>query len=47
MVSDFDSCACIEDRGMTESDRKYYQEKFRKILREIDEALFPEVYKKE
>ena len=39
MISDFDSAACIEDGGMSRSERESYQEKLRKILSEIDEGI--------
>lgn len=39
MTCEFDSAACIEDRGMTNEEREYYKEKFRKILKEIDDSI--------
>jgi hypothetical protein len=39
MICDFDSAACIEDGGMTRSERESYQEKLRKILSEIDDCI--------
>ena len=35
MIMSFDSAACIEDGGMTESERKDIQERLRKILKKI------------
>ena len=39
MICDFDSAACIEDGGMTSTERESYQEKLRKILNEIDNSI--------
>ena len=41
MIMSFDSAACIEDGGMTESERKDIQERLRKILKKIDKEITP------
>lgn len=41
LAMSFDSAACINDGGMTESEREDIQGKLRKILEKIDKEILP------